>query len=140
MNTPMDALKHLAVEMGTSHGEQHHEAAAELAGLGRALKAETEAAAVAPPVDQRDPRPLAVAILGTWRAGPVSITFAEGGSLTLTTPGGQARQGHWSVDAAGRLHADALGHDEAGDAWVTGDTLRLAQGGTGMMFTRVPGA
>jgi hypothetical protein len=96
-------------------------------------------AAVPPPSDQRDPRPLAVAIVGSWTNTFMSIAFAPDGTVTQTMPNGRQRSGHWSVDAQGHLHADALGHDEAGDAWVAGDTLTVSAQGMALTFTRQNG-
>lgn len=135
LDSPMDALK--LVEQGLrSHGAAHHEAMAEMMALGNAVKAERVAAAVPPPVEQRDPRPLSEAIVGSWRAGPMAVSFAADGTMQLTLPDGRTRPGRWSVDANGRLHADAFGHDEAGDAWVAGGRLTVAVAGAGMSFAR----
>jgi hypothetical protein len=133
---PIATLMQVEHNLRSSNGEAHHEAMAEMMALGNAVKAERAAAAVPPPVEQRDPRPLAEAIIGSWRAGPMAVSFAADGTMQLTTFGGRTQQGRWSVDGDGRLHADALGHDEAGDAWVAGDRLTVAVAGMGMSFAR----
>jgi hypothetical protein len=50
---------------------------------------------------------------------------------------GRTQRGHWSVDAAGRLHHDAQGADEAGDAWIVGDTLTIIDGEMALAWQRV---
>jgi hypothetical protein len=93
-----------------------------------------------PAPDQRDQRPLAQAIVGTWAAGPFRVTFEPDGTVHALL-GGREQRGHWSVDGSGRLHADALGHrDEAGDAWVAGDALTISADGQGITLHRVTGA
>ena len=139
LESPTAAVQTLLHAM-RARGDERHEAMASMAAVGDALKAERAAAAVPPPPEQRDPRPLAEAIIGTWVAGPMTLTFGADGTIGTTMPGGHTQAGRWSVDAAGHLHADALGHDEAGDAWIVGDTLTLSSGGQGMSFHRAQGA
>jgi hypothetical protein len=55
--------------------------------------------ATPPAAADRDPRPLAQAILGKWQMGPMSMTFMPDGTMVATFMGGQQRQGHWSVGA-----------------------------------------
>ncbi len=98
---------------------------------------ETQQAAVPPPPDQRDARPLAAAIVGAWSSPFMKVTFSADGTLSLTMMNGMQRTGHWSVGADGKLHADAMGVDGAVDAWVTGDEMSLALNGRGMRFSRV---
>ena len=89
------------------------------------------------PVVGGDPRPLAEAIVGTWQTGPIKVTFNAGGTMTTNLPGGVGRDGQWSVDAAGQLHAQIGGQDEAGKAWVAGDVLTVTMGGEARQFQRV---
>ena len=116
------------------------EARAELEAIGNAMRAERSAAATLPPAGERDPRPLAEAILGTWQTGPISMTFIPDGTLVMTLPGGRQRQGRWSVGSDGRLHANATGRDQATDAWVAGNVLTISENGQGMAYQRAAGS
>jgi hypothetical protein len=115
------------------------EARAEMEAIGNAMHAERSAAATPPPASERDPRPLAEAILGTWQTGPMSMTFMPDGSMMVDLPGGRQSQGRWSVGSDGRLHANASGRDEATDAWVAGNALTISQNGQGMVYRRAAG-
>ncbi|HEX7498490.1 MAG TPA: hypothetical protein VF344_08505 [Candidatus Limnocylindrales bacterium] len=112
------------------------EARAELDAIGNALQAERSSAATPPPADQRDPRPLAEAIVGTWQTGPMSISFLPDGTMVVRLPGGRERHERWSVGADGRLHASGDGRDTATDAWVAGDALTISENGQGMVYRR----
>lgn len=136
VEAPTATVKQVLGELKSSRGADHRVAMAELIAMGNAVKAQQAALAVPPPLGERDPRPLAQAILGSWQAGPMAVSFVADGTMQATMPGGKVRQGRWHVDNDGHLHADAMGHDEAGEAWVVGDTLRVASSGTGLSFTR----
>ncbi len=91
----------------------------------------------APPAPhERDPRPLSEAIVGSWRGGLFSLTFAPDGTATVRPPMGQELHGRWSVDASGHLRLDAMGGARSGDAWVAGDALTLDIDGTAYTFHR----
>jgi hypothetical protein len=115
------------------------EARAELAAIEKAMKAEMSGTATPPPADQRDPRPLAQAILGTWQTGPISMSFLPDGAMIATMPGGHQRQGRWSIGPDGRLHSTTTGRDEAIDAWVAGDVLTISDKGQAMSYRRAAG-
>jgi hypothetical protein len=118
-----------------AHGRRaSNEARADLAAVGDAMRAVVGPAA-AEPHGVRDPRPLAEAILGRWTNGFMTVTFSADGAVTATVLG-RAQRGRWSVDAAGRLHADVTGQTQAADAWVADDTLSIAADGNGLTFTR----
>ena len=116
------------------------EARAEMSAMGNAWNAERARQGTRPSADQLDPRPLAEAILGTWRMGPTSVSFMPNGTMVATLPGGRQQQGRWSIGADGRLHADAPGLGQAAEAWVAGDTLTVAENGQGLSFKRATGA
>jgi hypothetical protein len=78
-----------------------------------------------PPPEARDPRPLAEAIVGTWTNPLFRLSFAPDGSVAIVMPGGRQRTGAWSVDAAGKLHADISGRELVAGAWVAGDRLTI---------------
>jgi hypothetical protein len=139
LEAPMDTLRQAFQGMRSHDHVQAAEARATMAALGNAEKAVFAPTSAAPPTaGDRDPRPLAEAILGTWQLGPMKVTFQGDGTAALVLPTGMARQGHWSVDPSGRLHLDALGgQDEATDAWVVGDSLTVSMGGQGMTAHRV---
>jgi hypothetical protein len=101
-----------------------------------AMRREFTGQASPPPGAERDPRPLAEAIVGQWRAGPMSLSFAADGTVAVVLPSGQERRGRWRVDAAGRLHADVTGSEQAGDARVVGDALTVLLDGTAVTFRR----
>ena len=113
---------------------QRAEAMAQMAALETSFQAGT--GAVAPAPETRDPRPLVEAIIGSWRAGPISVSFAADGSMTTDLPGGHGQPGRWSVDAAGELHAQFAGRDMAGEAWVSGSTLTIKADGEARQFQR----
>ena len=114
---------------------QRAEAMAEMAALGQSFQAGTSAAATPPPAAAGAP-PLAEAIVGSWRSGPIGVTFAADGSMTTKLPGGHDQAGRWSVDGDGHLHAQLMGRDMAGKAWVAGDTLTIQEDGQGRQFQR----
>lgn len=116
------------------------EARAELAAIGNAMEAERSRVAVPPPADQRDARPLAEAILGTWQGGPMAMTFLLDGTMVVALPGGRQERGRWSIGPDGRLHANRAGRDSATDAWVAGDVLTISDNGQGMAYRRAPTA
>jgi hypothetical protein len=137
--TPTSAQGALgAFEAGfRSHDEaQIAEGRAQMAAMATQFKAQMQQAAVAPPGDQRDPRPLAESIIGSWSSPFMSVTFAADGTATSTAPNGRQMSGNWSVDAQGHLHATIAGHDNVGEAWVSGTTLTISEGGRGLAFQR----
>lgn len=136
LDSPTDTLRDIGRQMRSHVQTDRAEARAELAALGHAVQAQFAAAAVPPSPADRDPRPLQEAIVGSWRRGPMALTFDAGGSVRAGMPG-KEQSGSWKVDADGRLHADALGHDQAAEAWVSGNTLTIAADGMGLTFERV---
>jgi len=137
------SMQDLAKEYGSGmlrHDENARaEARAQLAAMGHQLQSRMAQAAVPPPAEQRDPRPLAQAIIGTWSNPFMTLTFASDGTATTTTSRGQQQSGRWSVDDQGHLHAGLNGQDMAGEAWVVGNTLTVSTGGMGMAFERQGG-
>jgi hypothetical protein len=142
IEAPMDTLKQAFGAMRSHDHVQAAEARATMAALGNAERAILTPTAAAPPAaGQRDPRPLAEAILGTWQLGPMKVRFSGDGTAAILLPTGGTRDGHWSVDSSGRLHLDALmgGQEETTDAWVTGDSLTVSLGGQGLTAHRIAG-
>lgn len=133
-SSPTEVVQALATGLRSHDLTQEAEAMAQMATLKKSI--DQAAAAIAPPAGELDPRPLAEAIVGTWQTGPISVTFAAGGTMTTTLPTGQGQPGHWSVDSGGQLHAQFGGHDQVGEAWVAGDTLTIKEGGEGRQFQR----
>jgi hypothetical protein len=115
---------------------QQAEAMAQMAAIESSFKAGVTAGATPPPADGRDSRPLAESIVGSWRSGPIGVTFAAGGMMTTDLPGGHGQAGQWSVDGSGHLHAQFMGRDMVGEAWVAGDTLTIQEEGQGRQFQR----
>ncbi len=112
------------------------EARAQMAAMATQFKTQMQQAAVQPPSGQLDTRPLAEAIIGSWSSPFMSVTFAADGTATSTAPNGRQTSGRWSVDAQGHLHATIAGHDNVGEAWVSGTTLTISEGGMGLAFQR----
>jgi hypothetical protein len=112
------------------------EARAQMAAMGAQFRSQLQQAAVPPPPDQRDARPLAEGIVGTWTSAFMTVAFAADGTVTSTMPNGRQMAGRWSIDAQGHLHAGIAGHDNVGDAWVVGNTLTVSEGGMGLSFER----
>jgi hypothetical protein len=138
MDSPQQAIKQVLGAFGGHDETSRAEARAQLAAMGDQLKVKVEGSAVArPPQGNRDPRPLAESIVGTWSNGLLTFAFAPDGTGTATVPGGHVRSGHWSVAADGRLVADVMGRSDAAEAWVAGDELTISDGGQGIVLKRV---
>ncbi len=137
--TPAAVLGQLGKAIFSRDQETRNETRAEMEAMGRSLKAQmgvTDAPATPPPASERDPRPLAQAILGKWQMGPMSMTFMPDGTMVATFMGGQQRQGRWSVGTDGKLHAEGAGSGGPADAWIAGDTLTISQDGGSAAFHR----
>jgi hypothetical protein len=78
------------------------------------------------------PRPLAEAIIGSWRNHFAKATFTSNGRVTASVMGRHSG-GQWSVDTEGRLHAEIAGRTEIAKASVSGDELRITL--TGRLVT-----
>jgi hypothetical protein len=135
LESPRDVLESLGASL-RSRGVAGAEARATVAAMESAMEREVTADPTPPPSAERDPRPLAEALAGRWRAGPVSIDFAPDGTVSLVLPGGLQRRGRWRIDASGRLHADGAEGEMVGDAWVVGDTLTIAAKNDAYRFRR----
>lgn len=136
---PRDARQGLmdgALALARAHGaRQRNEARAELAGIGHQLEAMFVQSPAPPPPEQRDPRPLAQAIVGRWTNGLVTVAFETNGTVVLAL-GDHERRGRWSVDADGRLRAELSDAAQSAEAWVTGDQLTVALEGRGLKLRR----
>jgi hypothetical protein len=76
-------------------------------------------------------------LCGTWTNPMMTVVFSKNGIATLTTAiGGIRREGRWSVDANGRLVADATGALEPIDASLNGRQLTVTIEGQQVTFTR----
>ena len=135
--SPAAIAQEALASFGSHDLNQRAEAMAQMAAMKSSIEAGSKAAAVQPPAGALDPRPLAEAIVGTWQTGPIGVTFLADGTMTTQLPGGHSQAGHWSVNADGELHAQFAGRDQAGKAWVAGDTLTLSEDGQGRQFQRV---
>lgn len=85
------------------------ETRANMAAMAAQFKAQMQQNAVQPPSDQRDARPLAEALVGTWTSAFMTVTFGADGTATSTTPNGRQTSGQWSVDARGSSTPGSLG-------------------------------
>lgn len=142
LDSPVDLLRTLAPSLRSHDQVARSEARAEFEQLAGAEKARIEAStvrdAVAPPPDQRDPRPLSASLPGTWAGAGAKAVFGTDGSAVMTWFG-REMAGRWSVDAHGQLHLGLAGRDQAVDAWIADDTLTVTMNGTGFSFQRAPG-
>lgn len=136
LESPMAVLAHLSRALRSHGSVESAEAKATVAAIVSAMAVEHTRQATPPPMSERDPRPLAEAIVGRWQSGPITLELSFDGAAKLVMPGGAERHGHWSVDASGKLHADATGKEQVGDAWVVGDTLTICTDGHGLTFRR----
>jgi hypothetical protein len=84
------------------------------------------------------PRPLAQALIGSWRNHFAVATFTTDGRVTARVMGRHSA-GQWSVDAEGRLHAEIAGRTEIAQASVSGDELRITLTGRLVTLARVVG-
>ena len=67
----------------------------------------------------------------------LTVTFMKNGIATVIMGvGGTRRDGHWSVDANGRLLTDASGSLEPLDATLSGNQLTIVIEGQRVAFTR----
>lgn len=117
------------------------EAAAQLSAMAVRLREQLAQAATPPPPDQRDGRPLAEALVGTWSDGLLTLAIRSDGTMTVGGRRGRRRSGRWSIDSDGRLHAIVMENGEASDAWVTeawvaGDELTIVRSGVGWKLRR----
>jgi hypothetical protein len=140
--TPAAMLGQLGKAIFSRDQETRNETRAEMEAMAHSIQAQmavTNAPATPPAAADRDPRPLAQAILGTWQMGPMAVTFMPDGTMVATTMGTMKRQGHWSVGADGKLHGDVAGSGSSGavDAWIAGDTLTISQKDGAATFHRV---
>ena len=136
LDSPMAVLLQLSKALRSHGSAESAKARATAAAIMSAMAVEHARHATPPPMSQRDPRPLAEAILGRWKSGPITLELSFDGTAKLVMPGAAERHGHWSVDASGKLHADATGKEQVGDAWVVGDTLTICTGGHALTFRR----
>jgi hypothetical protein len=124
--------------LGAMHGGEvaRAEARAQMAAMATQFQAQVHADATPPAADQLDARPLAQAIIGTWKNPMMTVSFAADGTGTQTAMNGRATSGRWSVDAQGQLHATLMGQDQTASAWIAGDTLTISIGTTALAFQR----
>lgn len=132
LDSPIEGMRALAAAVRSGDSTRSAEALATLA----ALKSAVADTASPPAREQRDPRPLAQAIVGRWNMGELALEFAQGGTITVRSPSGEEAVGRWWVDAEGHLHSDVKGDQQAGEAWVVGDALTLSMNGSRLTFRR----
>jgi hypothetical protein len=136
LTSPTEAIRVAVTAMRSQDPVQAAEARAEMAALQSAMHVEGSNVTTPPPADERDPRPLVEAILGTWQTGPISMSFLPDGAMVMTLPGGRQERGLWSIGQDDRLHMSSSGRDQATDAWVAGGMLTISENGQGMAYRR----
>jgi hypothetical protein len=65
------------------------------------------------------------AIHGHWTSPFLSLSIDEKGTFATRMPDGSHSEGHWSLDADSRLHADFMGAPITADVSIDGDELTL---------------
>ena len=76
-------------------------------------------------------------LYGVWTNPVLTISFMKNGLASLTMAfGGTRRDGHWSIDANGKLLTDATGNPEPLDVSLSGNRLTITIEGQRMAFTR----
>ena len=134
--TPHDVLASLGAAVRSRSRRELNEVRAMMAPVVDAANAAREEHVTPPARDARDPRPLELAIVGTWTSALMTVAFQSDGNVSATMLGGMQRRGRWSVDRGGRLISDVTGHRGAADAWVSGNQLTISADGTALTFTR----
>jgi len=134
--TPQDVVASLGAAVRSRSRRDVNEIRAKMAPVMDAANAALDEPATPPPLGARDPRPLEQAIVGTWRSPILTVAFQADGSVSATMLGGMQRRGRWSVDRAGRLISDVMGHQDAAEAWIVADELTIAAEGNALRFTR----
>ncbi len=135
-SSPAEVAKTALAGVLSHDVNQRAEAMAQLAEVKAELDEGRTTSPEPPSSGSTDPRPLAEAIVGTWRMGPIAVTFAPDGTMSTNLPGGANQAGRWSVDPSGQLHAQVAGRDQVGQAWVAGDTLTIRDGDEGLQLRR----
>jgi len=134
--SPAEAIRAAVTAARSGDSVAAAEARAEMAAMKTAMQVDAAVPATPPPPDQRDPRPLAEAILGSWQTGPITMAFLADGTMVTTLPGGRQQRGSWSVGPDGRLQANATGRPQTLDAWVAGDMLTISENGRALAYRR----
>jgi hypothetical protein len=130
-----DGIVHALGATLSGNRREANEARAGIASAADALKAAIEGSSQPPSAAARDPRPLAEAILGTWKNPLVRVTFSANGLATVRMFGGD-KNGRWSVDPDGKLRAGLMGQEQSVEAWIAGDQLTIVAEGRAVTFTR----
>ena len=134
--SPAEAIRAAVTAARSGDSVAAAEAMAEMAAMKTAMHVDAAVSATPPSPDQRDPRPLAEAILGSWQTGPITMAFLADGTMVTTLPGGRQQRGSWSVGPDGRLQANATGRPQTLDAWVAGDMLTISEEGRALAYRR----
>ena len=134
--TAQDVVASLGAAVRSHSRREVNEIRAKMAPMMDAMAASRNEPVTPPPLGDRDPRPLAQAIVGAWRNPILTVTFDADGSVSASMLGGIQHRGHWSVNRAGRLVSDVMGRDDAAEAWVVGDELTIVADGNALKFTR----
>ena len=121
------------------HGDRtaRAEANAEVAALKHVIEGSTPGASVGGKDLSPSSGPRAADLYGTWTNPVATLTFLKSGVAVMTTSfDGTRREGHWSIDASGRLLTDASGNLEPLDAALNGNQLTIIIEGQRLAFTR----
>ncbi|MFL5829131.1 MAG: hypothetical protein ACJ76X_04380 [Solirubrobacteraceae bacterium] len=83
-----------------------------------------------------DPGAFTEALVGTWESPLLTLSLGQDGTFTAHLADGSEHQGHWTVDADGRLNADMMGSPMVADASIDGDQLTLTLDDQALNFRR----
>jgi hypothetical protein len=133
-----EVFQHYAHALLSGDRTARAEASAQVAALKHVIEGSTPGASTGGKDLPRSSGLRAEDLYGTWTNPVMTVTFLKNGVATLTTTfGGTSREGHWSIDASGRLLADASGSLEPLDASLNGNKLTIVIEGQRLAFTRV---
>jgi hypothetical protein len=137
-----DAVRDLFRGMGralASHDSvAFAEARAKAASLTEAVR-ESMVQESAPPAGSAGRGLAREALVGRWINPLVTVTLRQDGTATVAMIAGARRDGHWAIDAEGRLLTDATGKMEPTSAWLDDDGLTIQLEGRRLKFTRASG-
>ncbi len=135
---PTEIFKDFAQAIRSHNRSALNEARANAAAFETAVKKEVQEIST-PPSGERDSRPLAEILPGSWTNPLMTVTFSADGSCRLDVFGTTRRTGRWSIDRRGRLAVEGIGTGRTAEARVTGDQLTLSMDGESLTFTRRAG-
>jgi hypothetical protein len=136
LDHPLAAVGQAFSAMDSEDRTQQAEAMATVEAIKDAIFGE----ASSPPIGTAGARPLAEAIVGSWRSPVMNVTFSENGTAAAKMANGMALAGRWSIAGDGKLRLAGMGQDMETDASVAGDVLSVVMEGNRLNFRRAGSA